>query len=83
MAPKFVDWKPNGDYNYLHTAGKYHYGVGWIPEGTTVQFKSDSTKGTIVHGNSERSLVSYRADRRTGMSEARDWFENSLLRVPA
>jgi hypothetical protein len=79
----FQEWQPDGDYNYLHTAAKYIYGTGWIPEGTTVQFKADNDRGVIIHGNSERSLVSYKADRLTGMSETRDWFLNSDLRVPS
>lgn len=78
----FTDWSPDGDYNYLHTTGKYLYGTGWIPENTTVQFIADNTMGYVVHGNSERSLISYKADRLTGMSETRDWLPNEQLRVP-
>lgn len=78
----FTDWSPDGDYNYLHTADKYHYGAGWIPEGTVVQFVADNDLGYVVLGNGERSLVSYKPDRLTGMSEARDWFPNDQLRVP-
>ena len=79
---KFVDWQEDSDYNYLHGAGKYHYGAGAIPEGTTVQFRSDDDTGTVILGNSERSLISYRPVPEAGCSEAREWFQNSDLRVP-
>ena len=78
----FVDWEPLGEYGYLDRDGKYLYGRGWIPQGTTVQF-ADNTTGMIINGNGERSLVSYKPDRMTGMSEARDWFPNNKLRVPS
>jgi len=78
---KFTNWQ-NVNYDHLDRTGKYLHGHGVIPSGTTVQFVADGDRGTVIHGNSERSLVSYKPDPATGCSEARDWFDNSELRVP-
>ncbi len=83
MATKFTDWKHNADYNDLDKSGGYQYAAGVIPVGVTVKFKADGTKGTVIHSNTERCLVSYRPSPLTGCTEARDWFYNSELRVPA
>lgn len=57
-----------------------NYAPGVIPSDTIVKFVDGDT-GRVINGNSSRSLVSYRPDRRTGMSEARDWFDNADLRI--
>jgi hypothetical protein len=51
-----------------------------LPAGARVQL-SDGKHGHVVAGNPDRSLVAYSADRITGCLEARDWFDNSTLRV--
>jgi len=56
---------------------------GHIPDGTTVQFKSDEKFGRVVNGNNKHSLVDYMPDRLSDGSEARDWFSNDTLKVPA
>ena len=68
---KFVDWSA-GDRYSEYTA------PGWIPDGTTVQFKADGTTGRVIHGNGERSLVEYYP---LGGGWQREWFGNSELRV--
>lgn len=72
---KFAEWDSSRRYAE-HTA------PGWIPAGTTVNFV-DGTTGRVINGNGERSLVSYTPDKRSGMSEALDWFQNSELLIAA
>jgi hypothetical protein len=70
---KFHKWNANKKY-------AEHLAPGWLPDGTTVKF-SDGSLGRTIHGNGERSLVSYVPDKLTGMSEARDWFSNTSLLI--
>lgn len=76
----FKKWNSRQDYSYLDASGRYEYALGAIPEGTTVKF-SDGDMGSVVNGNNERSLVSYRPAPESGFSEARDWFNNRDLEV--
>ena len=72
---KFSKWDSSKKY-------ADHLAPGWLPGGTTVKF-SDGSLGRTIHGNGERSLVSYTPDKRSGMSEALDWFQNSELLIAA
>lgn len=54
--------------------------TGHIPVGTRVRFVDGDT-GRVIQGNAERSLVAYSPDRLAGVTEAREWFDNSALRL--
>jgi len=79
---KFTKWK-HADHNHLAAPGaNTRYANGVIPDGVSVQFV-DKQIGRVVTGNNERSLISYTPDRLTGCTEARDWFRNDALKIPA
>jgi len=70
----WTPWEEYGDYNYLDRKGKYQHALGSLPTNTPVKF-DDGDIGRVVHSNSDKSLVHY--------GNTRDWFPNSVLRVPA
>ena len=71
---RFQAYDSNRKYDGVNT--------GHIPTGWHVRF-SDNSIGRVVHGNAERSLVTYRPARESGATEAHDWFSNATLEVQA
>jgi len=64
-------------YDHLSQKGDFTHAMGRIPDGATVKF-SDGGLGTVITGNSQRSLVEHGAGG--GMWE-RAWYDNAILRV--
>ena len=77
---KFTNWDANTNYDHLDKTQKFLHAYGVIPAKTRVKFHADGDIGTVIHSNSERSLVSH-ASSQSGCTE-QHWYKNSELQVP-
>jgi len=71
---QWESWDESKSYDYLDRTGRYQHASGALPADAMVQFE-DGDIGYVVHSNSEKSLIHY--------SNTREWFPNSILKVPA
>lgn len=76
----YQNWDADKNYDHLDNKGEFSHAAGVIPTGTQVKFHADGDIGTVVHSNSEKSLISH-AGSQPGTTE-RNWYKNSEVQVP-